>query len=373
MREKILFVATVDRGHILKFHLPYLKYFKEKGYEIHVACAGDADIPYCDKKHELPFERSPFKFANFIAYKKLKNIIDENSYSLIHCHTPVGGVVGRLASRDSRKKGTNVLYTGHGFHFYKGASLINWALYYPIEKWLSSYTDCLITINEEDYQNAIKSCKANSIKKVSGVGVNLNKFSAPTVVEKEELRKKYNYNEKDFILMYTAELNYNKHQDLLIKTVNSLKYTVPNIKLLLAGEGSLLENYKEQVKKLELDDKVEFLGFRDDISSLLKLSDLAVSASRREGLPVNVMEAMASGLPLVVTNCRGNRDLVSDGENGYIVGIDDVEDFVTAIEKIYKSEELRRKFGEKSLELIKEYSLENVSKEMDEIYINYLK
>jgi glycosyltransferase EpsD len=373
MKKKVLFVATVDKGHILKFHIPYLRYFKEKGFEVHVACAGDAEIPYCDKKHVLPFEKSPLKFSNFQAYRGLKIIIEQNHFALVHCHTPMGAVIGRLAAKGARKKGTKILYTAHGFHFYKGASIINWLLFYPIEKFLSLYTDCLITINNEDYQNAMKrNFKAKDIKLVNGVGVDLVKFSPQVKEEKSELRNTYHYKDKDFILIYTADLNNNKHQDLLINSIGTLKTEIPNIKLLLAGEGPLEKNYKKLVNDLGLEEEIHFLGFRADIPNLLKLSDIAVSTSRREGLPLNLMEAMATGLPLVVTDSRGNRDLVNTGENGFVVGIDDTEGFILAIKKLYGSTELRERFGKRNIEQVKQYSLESILNKMDEIYSDFI-
>lgn len=372
--KKILFVATVDEGHIIKFHIPYLRYFKENGYEVHVACAGNALIPYCDKKYELTFERTPYKLANLNAYKKLKIIIENNDYKLVHCHTPVGGVIGRLASRKARKLGTKVLYTAHGFHFYKGAPLRNWLVYYPIEKWLSRYTDCLITINEEDYNNVIsKKFKAKQINLVHGVGVNLRKFEPQIIENKFQTRKEYGYEENDFILFYAAELNENKHQDLLIKVINILKDKIPSIKLLLAGTGKLENQYKELVKDLDINSNVEFLGYRSDISKLLMLSDIAVASSRREGLPVNIIEAMATGLPLVVTNVRGHRDLVNNDENGYMIKIDSIEEFSDIIQEIYKDEKLRNRLGGKGIELVQKYSLENVLEEMKHIYNKQIK
>ncbi|WP_427337950.1 glycosyltransferase family 4 protein [Caloranaerobacter sp. DY30410] len=370
--KKVLFTATVD-GHILNFHIPYLKWFKEQGYEVHVASNGNSNIPFVDVKYNIPFERSPFKVTNLKAYRQLKNIIDNNNYRLIHCHTPMGSVLTRLAAKKARKKGTKIIYTAHGFHFFKASPLINWLLYYPVEKWLSKYTDCLITINDEDYECAVKNkFKAGSVKKVNGVGVDLNKFTPQTVEKKKELRKQYGYNDTDFILICVAELNHNKHQDLLINAVSILKNKIPNIKLLLVGSGNLMKQYKKQVKKLGLEKYIQFLDYRSDVSNLLIISDLLVSASRREGLPVNVMEAMATGLPLVVTDCRGNRDLVKNGENGYVVGIDDVDGFANAVEELYGSQESRQEFGQKSLEFIKQYSLESVMKEMDEIYLHYI-
>jgi glycosyltransferase EpsD len=370
--KKILFTATVD-SHIINFHIPYLKWFKEQGYEVHVASNGNSNIPFVDVKYNIPFERSPFKLANLKAYKQLKKIIDDNNYRLIHCHTPMGSVLTRLAAKKARKKGTKVIYTAHGFHFFKGSPLINWLLYYPVEKWLSKHTDCLITINDEDYESAVgKKFKAGSIKKVNGVGIDLNKFTPQTKEKKKELRKEYGYSNTDFILIYVAEMSYRKHQDLLINTIDILKNRIPNIKLLLVGSGNLMKKYKEQVKKLGLNDYIYFLGYRKDVPNLMAISDISVSSSRQEGLPVNVMEAMATGLPLVVTDCRGNRDLVRNKENGYVVGIDDVDGFANAIELIYKSKQIRKRFGEKSLIDIQRYSLDNIVREMKNMYLYYL-
>lgn len=373
--KKVLFVATVVKLHIMVFHIPYLKLLKESGYEVHVVARNDyenkkdCNIPFCDKFYDLPFERSPLKMNNFYVIKELKKIIISNKYDIIHCHTPMGGVLGRLAARKARKNETKVIYTAHGFHFYKGAQVKNWLFFYPVEYWLSRYTDTLITINEEDYKIAInKQFRADKIKLIHGIGIDLNKFESQTRDRKIQMRKIYSYKEDDFILFCAAELNHNKHQDLLINTVNILKDKIPNIKLLLAGNGLLESQYKKQVNKLGIDSNVEFLGYRSDIAELLLISDIAVSASRREGLPVNLMEAMATGLSLVVTDVRGNRDLVIDGENGYVTNLDNPYDFAYLIDKLYNDDELRYKCERMSLKLIQNYSLENVLQEMERIY-----
>lgn len=377
--KKVLFVATVVKLHIMVFHLPYLEWFKKNGYEVHVAARNDYEnkdeciIPFCDKFHELSFERSPLRKNNYLAYKDLKKIIDTYKFEIIHCHTPVGGAIARIAARSSRKKGTKVLYTAHGFHFYEGAPLKNWLLYYPIEKWLSKYTDCLITINEEDYNIAKNKFKAKDVRLVNGIGIDLNKFNPLPKEDKNKLKIEYGFGENDFILFYAGELNNNKNQEFLFKVVEKLKIKIPNIKLLLAGKGDKLIEYEEMVIKMDLEDKVIFLGFRKDIHKLLQISDIAVSSSKREGLPVNVMEAMATGLPLVVSNCRGNRDLVKNEVNGYVIDLDDVDNFADSIYKIYSDEALYNKFSKASLDLIRKYSLENVSKDMRAIYTQSLK
>src|SRR5690625_2618198 len=165
MANKILFCATVDY-HFKAFHLPYMKWFKALGWEVDVAAAGEIDLPYTDNKYNIPIKRSPYDKSNITAYKMLKKIIDENNYHMIHCHTPLGGVLARLAARKARERGTKVIYTAHGFHFCKGAPLLHWFIYYPIERYLSHYTDSLITINHEDFNLAIKNAfKEKNIEK----------------------------------------------------------------------------------------------------------------------------------------------------------------------------------------------------------------
>ena len=318
MQKRVLFCATVD-FHFSSFHLPYMKWFKEQGWEVHVAAFGDMELPFTDKKFNIPIERSPFKSKNIKAYRELKEIIDQNNYQIIHCHTPMGGVLARLAARTARKNGTKVIYTAHGFHFCKGAPLANWLLYYPIEKTLAHFTDCLITINTEDYQLAKRRFKAKKIEHVHGVGVNADKFKPVGEEQRKQLRQQYGYKEDDFLLFYAAEFNQNKNQQLLIEALALIKDEVPNARLLLAGKGPLLEDCRKLATQRDIEEMVDFLGYRNDIENLLKISDLAVASSLREGLPVNIMEAMACGLPVIATDNRGHRELIINDKNGWII------------------------------------------------------
>lgn len=366
--EKVLFVATIDE-HIDSFHIPYLKWFKEKGFEVHAASNGGTSIPFVDFKFDIPFERSPFSRKNFNAYRELKKVILTHDYSLIHCHTPVGGVLTRLAARG--RLGVKVIYTAHGFHFFNGAPWKNWILFYPIEKWLSRFTDCLITINKEDYQLA-KGLHTKRTVLVDGVGIDLQKFTPLPLDEKSQLRYRYEFSEDEFILIFVAELNENKHQDFLIQVMKTLIKKYKNMKLLLVGDGSSAQEYKGLVEQNGLLSHVLFLGYRKDIANLLAVSDVAVSSSRREGLPVNLLEAMAVGLPLVATNCRGNRDLIEDGVNGYLVEAEDRANFAMRLEELYHSESLRKTFAKNSLQMIQQYSLEKVQRDVTNLYTDLL-
>lgn len=368
-KEKILFIATVDKKHIIKFHTPFLRWFQEQGYEVHVACAGDAVIPYCDVKHSIPFERSPLRINNVRAYKLLKRVIDSNGFKLIHCHTPVGGVIGRLAARGARKRGTRVLYTAHGFHFYKGAPIWYWLLFYPVEKWMARYTDHLITINDEDYQTAInKKFKAGVISIIKGVGIDINRFQQTTPERRKVLRQSYGYSENAFILIDVAEIRAVKHQDILIRTMQMLVNDIPSIKLLLVGDGDKTNHNIELAQELGLEGVVDFLGYRNDIPELMGLSNVAVSASEREGLPVSIMEAMAVGLPIVASNCRGNRDLVRNECNGMLVKLDETE-YVRSIKLLYSEPTRLNCYSQCSQSQIQEFSVGEITAVMADLYI----
>lgn len=367
--KKVLFTATVD-SHILQFHLPFLKLFKDKGYEVHVATNGNETIPYCDKKYVIPFERSPFKLNNIKAIKKLREVINKEHYDIIHTHTPMGSVVTRLAAKKARKNGTRVIYTAHGFHFYNGAPLINWMLFYPVEKCLSKYTDTLITINKEDYDLAkrkFKKCK--DIRYVPGVGIDEEKFNfSMSEQEKLNFRRELGLSKDDFVIVYPAEISNRKRQMWLIDSISNLMKEHSNIHLLLPGKDSLNGECHKLVTSLNLENQIHFLGYRKDIPSLLKISNLSVSTAKQEGLPVNIMEAMYVGLPIVASDCRGNRDLVTDGVNGYLIDLQDKQKFAKSVENIYLSSADSMKFCENSKTIIKDYLLDKVMEEMKKIY-----
>lgn len=310
-RKKVLFVATVD-SHIELFHLPYLKMFKDKGYEVHVATNTDKKIEYCDKKHKISIERNPFNLRNLKAIRELKKIVKTEKFDIVHCHTPMGGVVARLAAKKARKTGARVIYTAHGFHFYTGAPKKNWLLFYPVEKYLAKYTDTLITINHEDFERAKKKFgkRCKDIQYVPGVGVDEKKFSKKlSATEKGELRKSLGLKDDDFVMICVGRLDTNKNQGFLIDITRELLKEDNKYHLLLVGPDENSGRFQEQAEDIK--DHVHFLGKRSDIVELLNISDVALSASKREGLPVNLIEATIAGVPIVATGCRGNRDIIN--------------------------------------------------------------
>lgn len=366
--KKVLFLATVT-GHINSFHIPYLKFFKEKGYEVHVASKGEEEIKYCDKHFNIPFERFPLNPKNLRSYKELKKIINDNQYSIIHCHTPVGGVITRLAARKARKQyNTKVIYTAHGFHFYKGAPLLNWIIYYPIEKICSKWTDCLITITNEDFELAkrkFKKCK--QIEHVCGVGLNTDRFDIEITEEDlEELRKEIGIEKDNIVLTYVAELNKNKNQMLLIKTMEQLIKESDKYRLILVGDGNKKQEYEQYIIEHNLQEYIKILGRREDVPQILKLTNIYVASSLREGLPVNIMEAMYMGLPVIATDNRGHRELVENEINGFIVK--NQKELKESIEEILRAKQKYKVLSQENRKRSKEYVLDKIQQQMKQIY-----
>lgn len=364
--KKVLFTATVVKTHINVFHLPYLKWFKEHGYEVHVAAKNDfinelCIIPNCDQYYDINFTRFPFSKANIKAYKQLKKLIQENNYDIIHCHTPVAGVLTRLAARNS--KNTTVIYTAHGFHFFKGAPLLNWLIYYPVERFCARFTDKLITINQEDYERAKRFSlrKNGKVYYVAGVGINLEKIQNLKVDVKQK-KAELGILGNIPVLLSVGELIKRKNHETVLKALSQIKDK--NFIYLICGRGVLKEHLQNLTKQLGLESKVKFLGFRKDIAEICKTADLFIFPSYQEGLPVALMEAMEAGLPAIASNVRGNRDLIAK-ENLFELG--DVDTLIKLIEKqIANIENIKRsKVEYKNLE---QYSLKNVMKQMAKIY-----
>lgn len=326
---KILYVATV-RSHIGQFHMPVIRALVEAGHEVHAAFKDNSadkpglDLSIISQTFEIPFERSPYSMRNVSAYFALKKVIDQGNYDIIHCHTPMGAVITRLAAKKARKRGAKVFYTAHGFHFYNGASKKNWMLFYPVEKLLAKHTDVLITINQEDYDLAVtKKFHIGKIVKVNGVGVDLSKFSVATEQERSAARQELGFSQEAFLMLYAADLSYRKNQPMLFRALASIKDEAPNAMLLLPGQPILRQEYEEQCAALGISDRVQFMGYRRDIDKLLAACDCVVSSSRQEGLPINLIEAAARGKYIISTDVRGNADVVRQAGYGALVKSDD--------------------------------------------------
>lgn len=369
--KKVLFVATVVRLHINMFHKPFIKWFHDQGWQVDVAANNDYDdpdecvIPCCDHFYCLPFERRPLKKGNWEAYKQLKQLLDKEQYDIIHCHTPMGAVVARLAAGSARNKGTKVIYTAHGFHFFKGASPVNWLVYYPIERILAHRTDLLLTMNQEDYARA-RTFKAKRVELVNGVGLDLSRFSVAGPEEKTEVRQSLGLCEGDTFAISVAQLIKRKNHTVLIDAVH--KRNDPNFHLFILGDGVQKQELQDKIAALGLEKQIHLLGFRKDVYKLCRAADLFLFASLQEGLPVAVMEAMACGLPIIASNIRGNTDLIEEGKGGWLVNPADANGFAAAIQSALQSQESWGQMVTHNLQKVQQYGIPAVVEQIAEIY-----
>lgn len=387
MAKKILFASHT--ANFAKFNRPFMRDLREKGYEVDYASAGEEEVKDVDRHIKVDFARSPLALLNhWRAYWQMRRLLLDEDYALIHCHTPVGGVLTRLAELGAvRKKqkaerkqmdGLNmvmrkpaVIYTSHGFHFYKGGSLLNWLLFYPIEKWLAKSTDLILTINHEDYDLAKRKFRGAKIGQIPGVGVDLERFHPVGRAERQALRQKEGLLPDDFVLIYTAELNKNKNQKMIIQALPQLAMKIPTLKVLFVGTGAERKNLEKLVKKLGVEANVRFLGYRQDVPQLLQLADVAISASTREGLGLGLVEGMASGLPIVARDNRGHREVVESAKTGML--FQTPEGFVQAVEELYRNPDKRRDMGQYNIKQARKFALEKVREQMAEIYQEYLR
>ena len=312
---------------------------------------------------DYPCPRSIFRIRDIIrSYKIIKDLTNKRHYQIVHCHSPIGGVIARLACRKVRKNGTKVVYTAHGFHFFKGAPLLNWAIFYPIEKFCSRITDVLITINQEDYNRA-KNWKTCRVELVHGIGVHTKDFRNEDI-DRVKLRKQFGFDDDDFVFMSTGQVSVRKNHEVIIRAI--AKIPNPKVKYLIVGFGELEDKHKALVKELGIEDRVVFAGYRGDVKQLLHAVNAYAFPSLQEGLPVALMEAMSVGLPVVCSQIRGNVDLIENGQGGFLYDCHDVEGFADGMQKIVFGK--GKEMGKINIETMKNFDVESVNRQMHNLY-----
>lgn len=291
--------------------------------------------------YQVDFMRNPLHPGNLKAYRQICDIMKREKFDIVHTNTPIGGVLGRLAAR--RFHTPNVIYQAHGFHFYQGGPKSGWVLYYPIEKILASATDLIITINQEDFRFAshkLHPRRQGGVIYVPGIGIDYEAYSDISI-DREHKKQELGIPAQAAMILSVGELNQNKHHEIIIRAMEH----IPDAHYAIAGQGELLSKLKELAAKYSVSDRVHFLGFRDDVKQLYKTADIFCLPSYREGLSAPVMEAMASGLPVVCSDIRGNRDLIIPNKGGVLVNAEDIQGFTRAINFLSGSADVRRKMS----------------------------
>ena len=344
--KKLLLVANVVKEHVLKFHVPTIRYLKQQGWTVDVAASGEEDVPYCDRQIRGVWKRSPFTLDTLRGVGQLRKFLEQEHYDIIYCHTPVGALVARLAALKARAKGTKVVYFAHGFHFFTGAPLVNWLLFYPIERLLVHCTDLLITLNDEDEARA-RRCFAKKlpIERVHGVGVQFSRLDVDNPQRaREQLRREWGIAEDALVLIYVAELIPNKNQQMLFQALKKIQKSRTDTYLVLVGPDHADGHYQQLAQQMGVADSVVFTGWRSDVGACLRAADIAVASSIREGLGLNIVESIYCGLPVVATVNRGHVSVIEDGVNGYLVHVGDDEAMAARVLELAKNPQLRERF-----------------------------
>ena len=369
---KVLLTATVQ-SHICQFHKPLVEVLHAHNCEVHAAARDNLaeknglQLDFVERVYNVPFSRSPKSIDNIKAYKQLKQIIDIGQYDVIHCNTPMGGIVTRLAARNARKHGTKVYYTAHGFHFYKGAPKKNWLVFYPIEKLFARLTDKLITITAEDYKVASEKFSCN-VERIHGVGVNEQRYFPVDKDEKLRLRNEMGFTPEQKIILCVGELLPNKNQTLAIRMMKQVVQLYPDAQLLLAGNGPEKENLEQEIQNCNMQDNIQMLGYCTNLQDYQHITDVLVSCSKREGLPLNVVEAMLSRTPVVASVNRGHKELIKDGQNGFLVDSSDVDAMGNRVIALLGNDGLSQEMEMKAEVYAKNYGFVNVKAELGKIY-----
>lgn len=357
MERKVLITASTY-SHICNFHIPYLEAFRAGGWTVHIGCGGGRmEIPYAHRLVHLPFEKKMHSPQNFKAAAMLRRAISTEDYDLVITHTSLAAFFTRLALKGLKKR-PRVINVAHGYLFGSvGNSSVKNKILIAAEKMTAKQTDLVLAMNEWDYAAANKYALAPEVRLIPGMGVDFERRCTASADARERLRREWGVAEDAFVLFYAAEFSPRKNQAMLIRAMAQLP---ENAALVLAGRGELLDECKALAANVGVSGRVVFPGYVSNVADCCAACDAAVSSSRSEGLPFNVMEAMHCGLPVVASKVKGHTDLISDGVNGFLFPCGDETAFAGKVKSLAASPELYRSLGGNARQSSQKYSLNNV-------------
>lgn len=371
--KKILIITTIS-GFVQQFEMNDVKLMQEYGFEVHYASNFDNPVYACDKgalseakvkTYHISIQKSPAKLLyNIRALKEVLDIISGEHITHIHCHNPMGGVTGRLAKILS-KRPLYVIYTAHGFHFYDGAPIVNRIIYANVERFLARWTDEIVTINREDARHAAEFGGHLHVSQIHSVGVD-NKRFYPDQKVRVEMRRKLGIPMDAFHIVTAAELVKNKNQKVIIEAIKKLDN--PKIIYSICGKGPNEKELKKLIKKMHLENQVFLRGYRNDVEDVLRSADLFAFPSIREGLGVAAVEALLTGVPLIVMDNRGTREYAVDGYNCLVCKKNSADEFAAGINSLYEDRKLLARLAENTVDSAKAFTIPEVEKTMRGVY-----
>lgn len=370
MHKKRILICSTLLSTINAFLILHIRLLQDMGYCVDVAGYKDTEAlnGIVGTVYDIPYQRTPFSWKNIQASRRLTEICKVTHYDMVHFNTPVASAFGRWYIRGFRKNETKIFYTAHGFHFFKGAPIMNWLIYYPVEKFLAHYTDVIITINQQDYKRA-KAFSSNHVAYIRGVGIDTEQYRK-TLFDIASVRKELGISPDSFLILSVGELNRNKNHEVIVKAIAKINNS--NIFYVICGQGSLNIYLKTLAERLGIGNQVILLGYRTDLLILYKVADAFAFPSRREGLGLAALEAMTSGLPIITSNIHGISDYSVNGETGFSCSPDDISGFSEAIRILASNPSLCKKFGKHNSEATYKFDVQNVLPRVKKIYELYL-
>lgn len=371
MCNKVLVVDDMGR-HFRLFSKYDIYVLSDMGYEVHFASNFKDKLDKMESnfviQHQIDFPRFPFTFKTIKAIRQLRKVIKENDFKLLHCQSPTGGGVARIAALTCGFK--PISYTPHGLHFYKGSPLINWLLFGIIEYILAFFTDCIISINDEDYNRLKKfhlRIKGN-VKYIPGVGIDTN-YIEIDMQNIKLFRSSLGVGSDDFIFVSVGEINKNKNHIQMIEAIAQLPDSDrKKVHYCICGLGALQSKLEKLTKERKISNQVHFLGYCNDVLNILQSADAFAIMSLREGLPKSLMEAMVVGKPIIATKIRGNVDLIDNEKNGILVEVGNINETRDAISRLINDKVMQERFSKNAKEKIKLFELNRVQEVMKNIF-----
>lgn len=332
--KKVLYCASTV-SHINNFHLPYLKAFNDMGYEVHVAVNERVTIKWADKVFALPFYKNLLSIKNIIAIFQARKLLKENQYEKVITNTTLAGVIVRIAALLLKNR-PKIYHIVHGYIFNADSGIKKYFYLVP-EKIAAIVSDVVMVMNREDHEMAEKyKLYKDKLYYIDGMGVDPSRFKIVSPEEKIAYKQRLGFKEDDFLFVYVAEFSKRKNQKMLIRTFSKCK--LENAHLILAGDGKRLDECKQLVTDLGQTERIHFLGYVKDVPSLYCACDCAVSTSKAEGLPFNIIEALGCGLPVIASDIKGHRELIEHNINGYLFKIHDEKKLKHSMEFVFNQQ-----------------------------------
>ena len=369
MAKPIVLFTASTWSHIRNFHLPYLRAFRELGWEVHVACGGQKiEIAEADLCVEILLEKSITSLMNFAGTAQLVKLMEEHKYTLVCTHTSLAAYFTRQAAGMLPRNQPPIVNMVHGYLFDDDSSFKQRKTLQYAEKMTASRTNLVLTMNRWDYEVAKKQNLGKRVEFIPGVGVDFSRFTPISAEERTALRAAHGIGPNDILLVFAGEFSARKNQTMLLRALPKLP---SNVKLALPGTGSYVSMCRNQAHALKLGERT-FLPGHVDMNEWYAMADIAVSSSRSEGLPFNIMEAMYCKLPVIATDVKGHQDLVEVGKTGLLFPYDDDNAFIAAVQQLLDHPEQAAAMGAAAHERVQQYSLDTVLPQVMQLYLSVL-